>query len=285
VHGYWVDPAGLLAAVAGRRLRIPSIVTCDSGEFTAIPDIDYGLQQSTRGQALVQLTCRLATRVQVTTVFMEALARRHGVNPITIPLGVDLERVWGSPTPPPIARRDPPPWRLLQVASLNRVKDQSTLLRALAIVRRRLDVRLDLVGEDTFGDGRLQREAAALGLAGAVTFHGFTPADALPPLRAQAHLYVQSSRHEAAGIAVLEAAAAGVPIVGTRVGFISDWLPHAAVGVPPADAQALATAIMDTLQNPAERERLATAARALAMAHDVDWTAQALTDLYTSIQP
>ena len=39
VHGYWALPAGLVAAAAGTRLGIPSVVTCDSGEFTAIPEI------------------------------------------------------------------------------------------------------------------------------------------------------------------------------------------------------------------------------------------------------
>jgi glycosyltransferase involved in cell wall biosynthesis len=284
VHGYWVDPAGALAAVAGRRLGMPSIVTCDSGEFTAIPGIDYGLQRSARGQALLRLACRLATQVHVTTAFMEALARQHGVEPVRIPFGVHLAQVWGSTTPPSIAREDGPPWRLLQMASLNRVKDQSTLIRALAIARQTLDVHLDLVGEDTFGDGRLQREAAALGVSDSVTFHGFKPVAELPPLRARVHVYVQSSRHEAAGIAVLEAAAAGLPIVGTRVGYVSDWSPQAAVGVSPADPEALATALVATLRNRAEREHLAAAARARAMAHDVDWTAQALSDLYASIR-
>src|SRR5712671_1591033 len=36
VHGYWGLPAGLVAAAAGRRLAVPSVVTCDSGEFVAV---------------------------------------------------------------------------------------------------------------------------------------------------------------------------------------------------------------------------------------------------------
>jgi glycosyltransferase involved in cell wall biosynthesis len=276
-----VDPAGVLAAIAGHRLRLPAVVTCDSGEFTALPEIDYGLQRSPRGHALVRLACGLASRVHVTSMFMESLARAHGLHPVRIPIGIDVDRVLGRSSM--MERRERPPWRLLQIASLNRVKDVSTLLGALAIVRHRLDVRLDLVGVDTFGDGRLQREAAALGVAEAVSFHGFLPSDALPPLRAAAHLYVQSSRHEAAGISVMEAAAAGLPIVGTRVGYVSDWAPHAAVAVPPADPGALAAAIADTLQNPGERLRLAAAAREFALAHDVDWTAAALTRLYEDV--
>lgn len=284
VHGHWVDPAGILAALAGRRLRMPSIVTCDSGEFTSLPDIDYGLQRTPRGHALVRLACGLATRVHVTTAFMETLARECDVQPVRIPMGVDLAHVWGTLTPPDIERVEGPPWRLLQVASLNRVKDQSTLLRALAVARLTLDVRLDLVGEDAFGDHRLAREAATLGIADAVAFRGFVPTDRLPPFRSAAHAYVQSSLHEAAGISVLEAAAAGVPIIGTRVGYVSDWAPNAAVAVPPADPEALATAIVETLQNPAERTRLATAATQHATSHDVEWTAEKLTELYESIQ-
>ena len=199
-------------------------------------------------------------------------------------MGVDLARLTGSDGPASSERSEGPPWRLLQAASLNPVKDQVTLLRAMTMVRRTIDVHLDLVGEDTFGDGRLRGEAAHLGLEHATRFHGFLPTDALAPLRASAHLYVQSSRHEAAGIAVLEAAATGLPIVGTRVGYVSDWAPRAAIAVPTADPAALAEAIVATLGNVDERTRIAQEARRFAAAHDVEWTAGALTDLYDSMR-
>jgi glycosyltransferase involved in cell wall biosynthesis len=278
IHGFWVDPNGLVAAIAGRRLSIPSVVTCDSGEFTALPGIAYGLQRTSRGRVAVALACRLATRVHVTTAFMESLARAHGYDVVRIPIGVDLSRVAA-----PGARPEGPPWRLLQVASLNPVKDQTTLLQAVAIARRSMDVRLDLVGEDTL-DGHLQRAAAQLGIAGAISFHGFVPHDALAPFHRAAHLYVQSSLHEAAGAAVLEAAAAGVPVVGTRVGYVSDWDGRAAVAVSPGDPEALAKAILRSLANPAERTALADAARQFAVAHDVGWTANALSALYQSLR-
>src|SRR6185436_18738171 len=116
-----------------------------------------------------------------------------------------------------------PPWRLLRVASLNRVKDYPMLMRALArLVPALPGVHLDVVGEDTL-DGSVQQLAKALGVDAHVTFHGFQPTDALAPFYARAHLHLVSSRHEAAGIVVLEAAAAGVPTIGTRVGFLADW--------------------------------------------------------------
>ena len=277
VHGYWVAPAGLMAALVGRRLSVPSVVTCDSGEFVALPEIDYGLQRSLNGRAQVSLACRAATRVHVASEYMQRLARGMGVSALCVPFGVDLARVR-----PPAQRFEGPPWRLLQVASLNRVKDQSTLLRAVAFARRTLDVHLDLVGEDTL-DGQLAREASALGVAEWVTFHGFQPQADLARLRDRAHLYVQSSRHEAAGLAVLEAAAAGLPVVGTRFGFVSDWADHAALAVAPGDAAALAGSILSLIAHPARRHELARAARAFAEQHDADATARRMTDLYADL--
>ena len=276
IHGYWIDPGGVLAAMAGRRLGIPSVVTCDSGEFVALPEIDYGVQRTLRGRTVVRLACTLATRLHVVTPFMAALAAAHGYSPITVPFGLDL------PARRHPDRPDGPPWRLLNVGSLNPVKDHSTLLRALVFVRQQIDVRLDVVGDDALS-GRVQSEAADLGLGTAVAFHGFVRNDDLERFHRAAHVYIQSSRHEAAGIAVLEAAASGLPIVGTRVGFVHDWAPEAALGVPPNDPEALAAAIVELLSDPAERRRLSVAAYARATTYDVDWTAGELTRLYESV--
>ena len=72
-----------------------------------------------------------------------------------MPLGVDL-RAW--PPLPPRCRRTGRA-RLIHVASLNRVKDQPTLLRALTVLAEKgLDFQMDIVGVDTLG-GEIQRRA------------------------------------------------------------------------------------------------------------------------------
>jgi glycosyltransferase involved in cell wall biosynthesis len=278
IHGYWASPAGLTAAIAGRRLGIPSVVTLDSGELVALPDISYGMQRTWRGRLSVRLACRLATSVTVSSEHMRSLARARRIDVHLLPLGVDRRAfdVDGL-------REDGPPWRLLQVANLNPVKDQTTLLRALARVRASdLDARLDLVGRDTLA-GRVQRHASALALSHAVTFHGFVPSDQLAPFYARAHLYVQSSRHEAAGISVLEAAMDGVPILGSRVGHVADLAPACALAVEPADPEALADAIASLVRDPPRRADLARGARAWARAHDADWSAGELERLYRDL--
>jgi glycosyltransferase involved in cell wall biosynthesis len=276
LHGYMADPAGLLAAVAARRLGVPCLVTCDSGEFVAIGDLEYGLQRSLRHRLLVRYACRYASAVHVTSEYMAQLARACGVDATCVPLGIDLT---------PFERIAPalegPPWTVVQVASINRIKDHVTLLRAVARVRRAHDVRLHLAGEDTLA-GEVQRTAHAIGVGDAVTFHGFVPHDRLPELFRRAHLYAQSSRHEAAGVAVLEAAAAALPIVGTRVGYVSDWS-GTVESVTPGDADALAAAIATLIEDPARRRTLGAAARARVQRYDANRTAAEMLQVYSTL--
>ena len=123
----------------------------------------------------------------------------------------------------------------MHVASLNRVKDQGTLLRALRVLADRgRDFHLDVIGEDTLG-GETQALAAELGVAERIRFHGFLPQREVRRVVEAAHVAVVSSRHEAGPLVVLEAAAAGVPTVGTAVGHIAEWSPQAAIAVPCLD--------------------------------------------------
>jgi glycosyltransferase involved in cell wall biosynthesis len=294
-HGFFADPAGLMAALAGRHFGIPSVVTCDSGEFADRPDIGYGLQRSLRGRAIVSLTAQFATRLTVGSACQERLAREHGVAVERLPLGVDLERFHPARAMPPevspgrSASGDTAPVegpagsRLLQVGTLSPVKGQAVLLDALARVAKHVpDVHLDLAGEDTLG-GALQARARRLGVEHRVTFHGFVSHEDLPALYRRASVYVQASLHESAPAAVLEAAASGLPIVGTNVGFVADWSADAALAVPVNDAPALAEALVTALTNQAERARLAAASRRRIRDYDADATTIQLEECYARL--
>ena len=277
LHAYWGMPAGVVATSVGRRLALPVVLTLDSGELVALDDIEYGLQRRWADRRAIARAIRRAARLTVSTAHM-ARQVPPGVEPVDIvPMGVDARAF-------PASRRAPgPPWRLLRVASLNRVKDYPMLLQALAaIVARTRDVHLDIVGEDTL-DGSIQRLARTLGVDSHVTFHGFQPTDALAAFYARAHVHVVSSRHEAAGVAVLEAACTGLPTVGTDVGYIADWKPHRAASVRAGDAPALADAVIALLEDAPRRERLGAAARAWAMEHDAQWTAQQFERIYHEV--
>ena len=92
------------------------------------------------------------------------------------------------------------------------------LLKTLSLVKEEIpNIHLTLIG-----DGSLQNElkqlAYHLELSQNITWHGRIPYQKMPNLYRQSHLYLQTSRHESQGMAVLEAMACGLPALGTPVG-------------------------------------------------------------------
>jgi glycosyltransferase involved in cell wall biosynthesis len=277
LHAYWGIPAGWVTTSVARTIHVPVVVTADSGEFVADRKLAYGFQRRRLDRRLIAATMAAAARVTVNTGHMAGLAAGHDVTADVIPMGVPRSLFTHGASPAG------PPWRLFQAAHLNRVKDQATLIRALAALRQtHPDSRLDVAGRDTLG-GEIAQLARAAGVEAQVTFHGVLPHDAVQALMARAHVYVQSSRHEAAGVSVLEAAAAGLPTVGTNVGYVADWAPDAAIAVAPGDAAGLARGIAMLFDDPKALANLGARARARSAGVTADDTAAAFDALYRSM--
>jgi glycosyltransferase involved in cell wall biosynthesis len=266
--------------MAGRLLGIPSLVHVAGGELAAIPDIGYGTARTRRGRMLESFVLRRVSAVTAaSTPVIDALSAL-GIAASRVPLGVDLT-VWPARAPERRARGGIP--RLIHVASLNRVKDQTTLLYALsALVKSGVQFSMDMVGEDTL-NGEIQGLAQRLQLSDQVKFHGFLPQRQLRPLMEQAHLMVISSRHETGPLVALEAAIAGVPTVGTAVGHLTEWAPSAAVSVPVGNFQALSTAIRELLSDENRRVEIACNAHKRAIREDASHTAERYLALYSQL--
>jgi glycosyltransferase involved in cell wall biosynthesis len=276
IQAVFSGSCGLIAVIAATLLRRPALVHVAGGELVGLRDIGYGGRQTWKGRLRESLVLHHADVVTAASAPMIAALRELGIEAQRVPLGVDLKK-W-----PPLAPRERrhAPARLIHVASLNRVKDQATLLHALAIVARTgMDFRMDVVGMDTL-DGETARLAHALGLDGHVRFHGFKTHCELRPMLEAADLLVMSSRHEAGPLVLLEAAAAGVPTVGTEVGHIAEWSPSAAIAVPVGNPERLANAICMVLSNEDCRLYLARAAQGRALLEDADSTAKAFERIY-----
>ena len=150
--------------------------------------------QTRRGRLREWLVLRGASCITAASAPVVSALADLGLTGQRVPLGVDL-KAW--PPRLPVPRQNGKPAMLIHVASLNRIKDQATLLRALASLKElRVEFEMDIVGEDTL-DGEIQGMAGRLGLSRAIRFRGFLPQRQLRPLVEQSDLLIHSSRFEA----------------------------------------------------------------------------------------
>jgi len=280
VQSIWADSCGLAAVSAAWLFGLPSVVHLAGGELVALPALGYGGRLRWRGRCCQALVLHGATALTAASAPMLAQIAAHGRTARRVPLGVDLG-LWPPQAP---LQRDPlQPVRLVHVASLNLVKDQTTLLQALArLAADGVDFELAVVGEDTLG-GRIQALALQLGLASRTRFHGFLTQGELRPVLARAHIHLISSRHEAGPLAVLEAAVLGVPSVGTAVGHLAEWAPQAALVAQPGDAAGLALAIRRLVDDEPLRLSIAAEASRRALVEDADHTAAMFEGLHLEL--
>ena len=264
-HGYKPDLIGLVAA---KRVKIPVV------------SVSHGWTAATWKVRLNELADRASLLFMDRVVCVsEAQARRvrrcgvPGHRVVTIPNAVEPGP---DPRPDPAARRellalfpdsDGGPPRLI-VASAGRMspeKGHKDLVDAAAAV-----VRDDpSVGFIHFGrgplEGDLARRIAGLGLGARFVRGGFRTD--LARLMPNVDLFALPSYTEGLPVVVLEAFAAGLPVVATAVGGTPEVVEPGVNGrlVPPGDPAALARAISATLADPRARRAMGDRGRALVL--------------------
>jgi glycosyltransferase involved in cell wall biosynthesis len=191
----------------------------------------------------------LAASTEIALV-AEALAPGTRVEPVTN--GVETDRF--RPVEPAL----PPEAGVRQVIVPRRLFPKNGVeyaVRALPIVAARVPgIRMLFVGDGPERD-RLEALAAELGVADRARFLGSHPHEAMPGLLSSAEVAVFPSLMEATSVAALECMACGLPVVATNVGGLPEIV-DGDVGalVPPADPEALAHAIVATLDRPDRAE-------------------------------
>jgi glycosyltransferase involved in cell wall biosynthesis len=190
-----------------------------------------------------------------------------------IPNGLDLHRY--APAAARAAIR-----RVVMVANLRPEKGHDTLLAAIpAIVARHPEATFTLAGAGPRRDA-LETLARALSIDGRVRFAG--ECRDVPSLLADSDLFVLPSRSEAFPNAVIEAMAAGLPVVASDVGGIPEVVRDGVTGrlVPPDDARALADAVIGLMDDPGRAAGLGAAARAGVERYSIDRMVDAFERLY-----
>jgi glycosyltransferase involved in cell wall biosynthesis len=282
VHGLWADEAGAAAAIAARLIRRPAVVSVLGGELVGLADIGYGAALGRGGRWTTAISLRLANLVTVGSSVNQALVagrgRADGVE--ILPLGVDRARF--RPGEPAAGDGAAAERTVLFVGSLEPVKDPALLVRAFAgVATARPGARLAIAGDGSLRAG-LEELVRSLGIHERVAFLGRVARDRLPDLYRSATALAVPSRHEGQSMVAVEAAASGLPVVGTRVGVLPD-LGAGAITVPVGDEAALAGALASLLDDPALARRTGDAALAAAARFDLERTVEAMLERYEAL--
>ncbi|HET7044300.1 MAG TPA: glycosyltransferase [Gaiellaceae bacterium] len=242
VYAHFLVPSGLVAALAGRA---PLVVTAHGRDVRNVGQLP-GVAAATR------LVVRRAAAVVCVSEYLRReletkLPAARGKTEV-VSSGVDLERF--APAPAPEG-----PTRFLCVGSLTERKNVVRLADAFG---RLGEGSLTFVGE---GPLRPRLEGRP-----GVVLHGRVLHDEVPALLAGAHVLCQPSLLEPLGQSLLEAMAAGRPVVATRVGGPPELVPPGGGAlVDPLDLDSLADGLRVAAALPVPNE----AAREAAAAHDV----------------
>ncbi|MFV2045173.1 MAG: glycosyltransferase family 4 protein, partial [Anaerolineales bacterium] len=174
-----------------------------------------------------------------------------------IPSGIDSE---GWPVP---QRSDRSTSIIACVARFVPVKRHIDLIQALGLLMQAgVPFRCVLVGEGPLLRG-IQSKAEEVGLGEFITFPGRINPDAVRELLTKADLFVLPSAWEGLPSSVMEAMAAGLPVVGTDVNGINELVVDGETGllVPPENPESLADALASMLKGPAMRQEMGAKGR------------------------
>lgn len=208
-----------------------------------------------------------------------------------IPLGFDLRPFTVSPVDRDRQRNalrrelgfSPDAKVVTLVARLAPIKRVDRFLRVARLVAERSDARFMIVGDGELGD-ILRASVDARWLGDRLSWIGFRRD--IPAVCFASDVVTLTSDNEGTPVSLIEAQAAGVPVVSTNVGGVRSVVldGHTGIVADAGDDQALADAVLDILQDTALAQRLAAAARAHALhAFSIERLVQNLDRLYAAL--
>ncbi len=191
-------------------------------------------------------------------------------------IGVDCQK-WHPPTTPHNSTGDEVrdleagsvesnhdrPTRLITVGRMHESKGHHVLLAAVGrLIDDGRDIQLTMVGDGPQRD-ELEAQVKRLEISDRVTFTGSVSEDRIIELMPNADMFILASYAEPLGVVYMEAMAMGVATIGTNAGGVGEIITtgHDGILVEPDNADALAMAIGQLIDDPAERTRLAQCGR------------------------
>lgn len=249
---------GNYARLAAALLRVPIII-----------DHWHGFSRFSRKRRFI---CRLLARVTdlslaVSQGVKDYLVEQIGLDPAKVRVmhnGVDLARIHRHRPRAEVRRELGLAEGVQAVGLVARLdhwgKGHREFFTALANLKDRYPVEGLIIGGGR-REAEMRHLAAEMGLTGRVHFLG--QRDDVPDLLAALDIFVLPSHSEGVSLALLEAMAAGLPVIASRVGGLPEVVTDGDNGllIPPKDPEALAAALARLLDNPALAQKLGENAR------------------------
>ncbi len=277
IHANW-SISGALAGVAGMVSGRPVVITLRGDDVVA--SLGSRLHRWILGAAL-RRSARIVCVSDAMAEQLQARYPRHAGKILVCRNGVEdafLQVVHSAAQPGRL--------RIVVVASLIRRKGLDTLIDAMSLARGRAGMTLRVAGDGP-ERGPLAVQVERSGLSGQVEFVGQLAPDAVPAFLADADVYAMSSRSEGRPNVVVEALAAGLPVISTdlpgNAGLVvagtNGWI------VPVGDARAMAAALDDAMDNPQRCIEMGLDARVRITARGETWpeTARRYDEIFRSV--
>lgn len=257
---YFGIPSGPAAWLLKALGSVPYLISLRGGDVPGFRPYDFKTFHCL-GAPLIRFVWRGAAAVVANSRGLRELARRFEPRQEIhiIPNGVSTAEF------PPVARAWDPP-ELVFSGRVVYQKGLDLLFAALANLQH-LDWRLTIVGDGP-SQPALWQQAKTLGFADRLTFTGWQSRAALIEHLGRANLFVYPSRDEGMPNAVLEAMAAGLPVLATRIAGNEELVLAGESGllVPPNDIPALQAALAELIPDAGRRQRMGAAALARVQA-------------------
>ena len=260
VHTH-ISKAGFIGRLAARCAGVPVVVHTYHGWVQELHDRNAAGRLLLACEKLAARSSDAAIAVSHSVV-EDALHNGIGTRSLysVVPNGVDLTRFPASRMPSQRRSAEGTPV-VGAIGSMTPEKGFEVLLDAMVEVKRRFpEVRLYAIGDGPLR-AELEGRAQHLGLGETVRFLGRVE-DVRPWLHTF-DMVVQPSLREGQGLALLEAMAAGCPVIASRVGGIPEFVEDQQTGIliTPGDSGALAGAVCELAGDECRRQLLANAAR------------------------
>lgn len=287
IHTHWLLPQSLIGAFLQHFTRIPHIATIHGSDLNLI-----------KKYSILHHVCRYIVQNSYTVTVNSSYMQRQLLEIVPgcdekiriIPMGVDLLNLQGLMRDD-VRKKYSGRRIILSVGRLIDLKGTMFLIEAMPeILEKNPNVLLIIVGTGPESQ-HLERRISELGIQGQVIMAGLIERNKLPSYYHAADVFVLPSinidgKTEGLGVVLLEAMAAGCPVIGSNVGGIPDIIVDCENGflVPERDPSALADRIIALLSDKARAEKLRVNGReTITMKFSWDMIAEKFSNIYAEV--